>query len=69
MRSRWYFPKIRGTQYRPQNTIILSIGTPKKVPPNFGKLPDGEGGLRNEGIERVGDVGSVKVGRCLGLRN
>ena len=28
----WYFPKIRGPQYRPQNTIILNIGTPKKVP-------------------------------------
>ena len=30
--SKWYFPKIRGPQYRPQNTIILNIGTPKKVP-------------------------------------
>ena len=29
--SIWYFPKIRGPQYRPQNTIILNIGTPKKV--------------------------------------
>ena len=25
-------PKIRGPQYRPQNTIILIMGTPKKVP-------------------------------------
>ena len=28
----WYFPKIREPQYRPQNTIVLNIGTPKKVP-------------------------------------
>ena len=28
----WQFPKIGGPQYRPQNTIILIIGTPKKVP-------------------------------------
>ena len=28
----WYFPKIRGPQYIPQHTIILVIGTPKKVP-------------------------------------
>ena len=26
------FPKIRGPQYRPPNTIILIIGTPRKVP-------------------------------------
>ena len=32
------FPKKRGTQYRPQNTIILIIGTPKKVPLILGKL-------------------------------
>ena len=28
----WYFPQIGGPQYRPQNTRILIIGTPKKVP-------------------------------------
>ena len=32
----WQFPKIRGPQYRPKNTIILFIGTPKKVPPILG---------------------------------
>ena len=26
------FPKIGGPQYRPQNTIVLNMGTPKKVP-------------------------------------
>ena len=29
---KWEFPKMRGPQYRPQNTIILITGTPKKVP-------------------------------------
>ena len=28
----WSFPKIRGPQCRPQNTMILTIGTPKRVP-------------------------------------
>ena len=28
-----------GPQYRPQNIIILIIGTPKKGTPNFGKPP------------------------------
>ena len=28
---------MRGLQYRPQNTIVLIIGTPKKGTPNFGK--------------------------------
>ena len=36
----WYFPKIRGPQYRPQNTIVLIMGTPKGIP-NFGKPPYG----------------------------
>ena len=27
----WYFPKIGGPQYRPPNTIMLIMGTPKKV--------------------------------------
>ena len=31
-RTTWYFPKIRGPQYRPQYIIVLIIGTPKKVP-------------------------------------
>ena len=31
--------QIRGPQYRPQNTIVLITGTPKKVPLNFGKHP------------------------------
>ena len=35
----WYFPKMRGPQYRPHNIIILTIGTEKKVTPNFGKPP------------------------------
>ena len=26
----WYFPKTRGPQYRPPNTILLIMGTPKK---------------------------------------
>ena len=29
------FPKIDGAQYRPQNTLILIIGYPKKVALNF----------------------------------
>ena len=33
----WSFPKIRGPQYGPQNTIVLIIGTPKNGTPNFGK--------------------------------
>ena len=32
----WWFPKIRVPQYRPPNTIILIIGTPKKVPTILG---------------------------------
>ena len=28
----WQFPKIRVPQYRPQYTIVLIIGIPKKVP-------------------------------------
>ena len=28
----WEFPKIVGPQYRPQNTIVLIIGTAKMVP-------------------------------------
>ena len=28
----WKFPKIRGPQSRPQNTIVLIMGTPTKVP-------------------------------------
>ena len=33
------FPKIRVPQYRPQYTIVLIIGTPKKVPfPNSSTL-------------------------------
>ena len=35
----WEFPKIGGPQYRPPNTIVLIIGTPKKGTPNFGKPP------------------------------
>ena len=30
-----------GPQYRPQNTILLIMGTPKKGSPNFGKPPNG----------------------------
>ena len=30
------FPKIRGPQYRPTNTIILIMGTHNKVPPILG---------------------------------
>ena len=33
----WWFPKIGGPHYRPQNTTILIIRTPKKGTPNFGK--------------------------------
>ena len=29
----------KGPQYRPQNTIVLIIGTPKKGTPSFGKPP------------------------------
>ena len=32
----WQFPKIGGPQYRPRNTMILIMGTPKKVPPILG---------------------------------
>ena len=39
MRTYSSFSKIRGPQYRPQNTIVLIIGTPKRGTPNFGKLP------------------------------
>ena len=39
----WKFPKIRGPQYRPQYTIVLIMGTPKKVPlilGNYHLLPN-----------------------------
>ena len=40
----WWFPKIGGTQYRPQNIIILIIGTPTMVPhfrkPPFSETPE-----------------------------
>ena len=32
-----YFPKIREPQYRPQNTTVLVIWTPKMSTPDFGK--------------------------------
>ena len=35
----WSFPKIGGPKNRSPNTIILTIGTPKKGTPNFGKPP------------------------------
>ena len=34
------FPKLQRFLYRPQNTIILIMGTPQKEAPNFEKLPD-----------------------------
>ena len=37
--AKWQFPKIGGTQYRPQYSIVLIMGTPKKGTPNFGKPP------------------------------
>ena len=33
--DKWYSPKIGGPQYRPQNTVVLIIGTPKGTH-NFG---------------------------------
>ena len=33
---KWLFPKTGGSPYRPQNTIVLIIGTPKMVPLIFG---------------------------------
>ena len=33
------FPKIGGPQHRPQNTIILITGIPKKVPLILGNHP------------------------------
>ena len=30
--SIWYFPKTGGPQYKTQDTTILTMGTPKKVP-------------------------------------
>ena len=33
------FSKKREPQYRPQNTIVLIVGTPQKSTPNFGKAP------------------------------
>ena len=38
-------PKIGGPQYRPPNTIILIIGTPKKGTLNFEKHPNIWGSL------------------------
>ena len=35
----WWFPKMREPQYRPQTTVVLIIGTPKKWYPHFRKLP------------------------------
>ena len=28
----WQFPRIDGTQYKPQSTIVLILGTPEMVP-------------------------------------
>ena len=40
--------KIRGPQYRPQYTIVLTIGTPQNGTPHFGKPPFGNvGGVRS----------------------
>ena len=36
--SKWQFPKIRGPQYKPDNTIALNNGTPKKLPLNWETL-------------------------------
>ena len=27
----WQFPKIRGPRYKPKSSVVLIIGTPKKV--------------------------------------
>ena len=34
-------PKAGRPQYRPQNTIVLIMGTPQNGTPNFGKPPHG----------------------------
>ena len=36
-RDTWPFPKIREPKFRPQNTLVPILGTPKKNTPNFGK--------------------------------
>ena len=36
-RDTWPFPKTREPQYRPQNTIVPILGTPKKGTLNYGK--------------------------------
>ena len=50
----WKFPKIRGPQYRPQNTIVLIMGTPKRVPLILG----------NPHVVEVctGEVGELELG-------
>ena len=42
IRFLWYVvvSQNRGTQYKPQNTMILNIGTPKMVPLIFGNYHD-----------------------------
>ena len=67
----WYFPKIRGPQYRPKNTIVLIIGTPEMVPlilgnPHLGSLTSSFCALVNHyslrtRILRVAWRSSVKI--------
>ena len=35
----WQFPKMREPQYRPQNTMILIMRTPKRVAALIGETP------------------------------
>ena len=46
----WYFPPIRGPRYRPQNAMVLLVGTPKRYLM-----------LRNTIVELLPRPGRVKV--------
>ena len=81
--SIWSFPKKRKPQYRPQNTIVLIIGTPKMVPiilgnPHMTLCHSSFEGLRARHPSRggwpsrqgPGPLGSSAMKRvsCLGLK-
>ena len=54
----WKFPKITGPQYRPQYTIVLIMGTPKKVPLILGNphIPTDLSGSSGLGAREFPDI-------------
>ena len=57
-------PKIRGPQYRPQHTIVLIMGIPKKVPLILGNPPNSET-MQGRFMEVMGHEGKNPHGLML----